>query len=299
MGQPPPIPSWSLQAEDIVWRGIWGDRLALCCKRPPGESSSCDHAKTICVLSSLAQVKLCNPCGTSCAQLLSSAFHMGERGTELPLWYLPLLAGCWPCTGWWCLGWQWHWEASYGYFSCVSPVCGLRCSDCPRLSLILEGFTRKGEDHLLCCWEKKPDPNEHHSGPSDFLSLETISQVPPVNLEGWKKGKEVPTWWSQSGSVARLWLAHLRAVPPTRLCSWALPCCPAPGTAAQLQQIHFVRGCEELARPGPGAVGEGDAALAAGECEPAVAFSIFACGIWELEAAITFQGWLLLKCLFA
>lgn len=57
-----------------------------------------------------------------------------------------------------------------------------------------------------------------------------------MNLEGWEKGKEVPTWWCQSVSAAGLWLAHLRAVSPTHPCSWALFCCPAPGTAAQVSQ---------------------------------------------------------------
>lgn len=41
--------------------------------------------------------------------------------------------------------------------------------------------------------KKKPDPNQHHSGLSGFLSLKTISQLSVVNLEGWEKGKEAPT----------------------------------------------------------------------------------------------------------
>lgn len=58
--------------------------------------------------------------------------------------------------------------------------------------------------------------------------------------------------------------------------------CSAALHRAQLPRSHkphLGRGCEEVERPGPGAVGEGDAAVSAGEYEQAVAFSIFACGI--------------------
>lgn len=103
-GSATPIPSWSLQAGDIVWRVIWGDCLALCCKRLPGESCSCDHAiNHLCSVFTVTQVKLCNPCGTSCVQLCSSAFHMGERHW-IPSVVPSLPAGCWPWTGWWYLG---------------------------------------------------------------------------------------------------------------------------------------------------------------------------------------------------
>lgn len=134
------IPSWSLQAGHIAWSGIWGGHLVQGCKRLPGESCSWDHAiNHLCSVFTVAQVKLCNPCGTSCVQLCSSAFYMRERQwitsvvTSPTCWLLS-----WPWTGWWCSGRQGHWEPSYGlcHFSCASPVCGLRSSDCPRLSLL-------------------------------------------------------------------------------------------------------------------------------------------------------------------
>lgn len=154
-GSATPTPSWSLRAGDIVWRWIWGDHHALFCKRLPGESCSCDRAiNHLCSVFTVAQVKLCNPSGTSCVQLCSSAFHMGERHWISSV--LPFPACCLlTINNWWCLGWQWHWEASYAlcYFSCVTPrPQGLW------LSLLWKGFTRK-QDLLLCCWEKKPDPN--------------------------------------------------------------------------------------------------------------------------------------------
>lgn len=95
-GSATPIPSWSLQAGDIVWRGIWGDHLALCCKRLSGESCSWDHAiNHLCSVFTVAQVKLCNPCGTSCVRLCSSAFCMGERH-----WITPVVPSpaCWLLT---------------------------------------------------------------------------------------------------------------------------------------------------------------------------------------------------------
>lgn len=240
-GSATPVLSWSLQAGDIVWRGIWEDYPALCCKRLPGESCSCDHATShLCPVFTVAQVKLCNPCGTSCVQLCSSALHVG--GTELPLWYLPLLAGCWQWTGWRCLGWLWHWESSYGlcYFSCVSPVCCLRGSDCPRLSLLREGFTRKGEDLLLCCWEKQPDPLRSLR----FLIFE--NNIPSIccELRGVGEGKGDSYMMVSELFCSRAVAGTSRSCstsPPVPLSPAPLPCtghsCPAPTNATLWEAV--------------------------------------------------------------
>lgn len=82
-------------------------------------------------------------------------------------------------------------------------------------------------------------------------------------------------------------------------CPWCLSTCSTTLHQVQLpsskQTPPHERGCEEVERPRCGAADEGDAALAAGEYEPAVCFSVFAWEIRESEAAITLQARLQLQ----